>query len=409
MRAMTGRRARRGAPADRCSPAAHTVGSPGDGTGPIAGHAGAVRVGDRVGDHARTVRHRPRSPATQGWRADIDALLESRERLHPDPWHDMPRATLGRGSGRGEGPDPGHDRRRGPGRGRAPGLDAGLGRPRRPHRDLPVHAGERHPRIPDPDVAVQRRPRDHRGARAVRRPRRLADRGESTAIPSRTSWPSSSRSRRATTRRTCSRTRRSTCARASCSPASASSDAAGPATFTVVGPGPGAPPRDVEIEPILADDDVAWHGGDPLTLRSDTPAVAAPQARRRCGGRTSPTRTRCTSSTTRSVAGSTRIADEILARAEGARCRPGRRRPAQQRRRRQHDVPAPARDPAGPGHRPARDACTLLIGRLTFSAAANFATELEQNTGATFAGEAMGGSPNLYGDARPTDLPYGGR
>ena len=49
----------------------------------------------------------------------------------------------------------------------------------------------------------------------------------------------------------------------------------------------------------------------------------------------------------------------------------------------------------------------MLIGRNTFSAAANFATEVEKNTGALFAGEAMGGSPNLYGDAQPTDLPYG--
>ena len=50
---------------------------------------------------------------------------------------------------------------------------------------------------------------------------------------------------------------------------------------------------------------------------------------------------------------------------------------------------------------------TLLIGRLTFSAAANFATEIEQTTGATFVGEAMGGSPNLYGDVRPSRLPFG--
>ena len=50
---------------------------------------------------------------------------------------------------------------------------------------------------------------------------------------------------------------------------------------------------------------------------------------------------------------------------------------------------------------------TVLIGRLTFSAAANFATELERTTGARFAGEAMGGSPNVYGDVRRVDLPYG--
>jgi len=48
-----------------------------------------------------------------------------------------------------------------------------------------------------------------------------------------------------------------------------------------------------------------------------------------------------------------------------------------------------------------------LIGRITFSATANFATDLEQSTAATFAGEPMGGSPNLYGDAREISLPYG--
>ena len=49
----------------------------------------------------------------------------------------------------------------------------------------------------------------------------------------------------------------------------------------------------------------------------------------------------------------------------------------------------------------------VIVGRITFSAAANFATDLEQETGAVFAGEAMGGSPNLYGDARKIHLPYG--
>ena len=50
-----------------------------------------------------------------------------------------------------------------------------------------------------------------------------------------------------------------------------------------------------------------------------------------------------------------------------------------------------------------------IIGRITFSAAANFATDLERETAVTFAGEAMGGSPNLYGDARRIDLPSGGQ
>jgi hypothetical protein len=48
----------------------------------------------------------------------------------------------------------------------------------------------------------------------------------------------------------------------------------------------------------------------------------------------------------------------------------------------------------------------VLVGRVTFSAAANFATELEQKTSAVFVGEDMGGSPNLYGDAEPVPLPY---
>ena len=40
----------------------------------------------------------------------------------------------------------------------------------------------------------------------------------------------------------------------------------------------------------------------------------------------------------------------------------------------------------------------VLIGRTTFSAAANFATEVDRTTSAVFVGEPTGGSPNLYGD-----------
>jgi hypothetical protein len=47
----------------------------------------------------------------------------------------------------------------------------------------------------------------------------------------------------------------------------------------------------------------------------------------------------------------------------------------------------------------------VLIGRLTFSAAGNFATEVEAKTGAVFVGEDMGSSPNMYGDVRRTLLP----
>ena len=50
-----------------------------------------------------------------------------------------------------------------------------------------------------------------------------------------------------------------------------------------------------------------------------------------------------------------------------------------------------------------------IIGRVTFSAAANFATDLEGATSVTFAGEDMGGSPNLFGDTRPVALPDSGQ
>jgi C-terminal processing protease CtpA/Prc len=50
----------------------------------------------------------------------------------------------------------------------------------------------------------------------------------------------------------------------------------------------------------------------------------------------------------------------------------------------------------------------VLIGRTTFSAAANLIAELEASTGATFVGEPSGGSPNLYGDPAPATLPHSG-
>ncbi len=46
-----------------------------------------------------------------------------------------------------------------------------------------------------------------------------------------------------------------------------------------------------------------------------------------------------------------------------------------------------------------------LTGRSTFSAAVNFATELEATTSVVFAGEPTGGSPNLYADTIPVKVP----
>jgi hypothetical protein len=50
----------------------------------------------------------------------------------------------------------------------------------------------------------------------------------------------------------------------------------------------------------------------------------------------------------------------------------------------------------------------VITSRRTFSAAANFATELEKTDSVIFVGEPMGGSPNLYGDTRPVRLPNSG-
>ncbi|MCB0015010.1 MAG: hypothetical protein KDE34_24010, partial [Anaerolineales bacterium] len=49
-----------------------------------------------------------------------------------------------------------------------------------------------------------------------------------------------------------------------------------------------------------------------------------------------------------------------------------------------------------------------IIGRQTFSAATNLATELENQTETIFVGEPTGGSPNLYGDTVVSRLPNAG-
>jgi tetratricopeptide (TPR) repeat protein len=50
----------------------------------------------------------------------------------------------------------------------------------------------------------------------------------------------------------------------------------------------------------------------------------------------------------------------------------------------------------------------VLIGRDTYSAAVNFAVDLERFTRAAFVGEPTGGKPNTHGDESPTVLPYSG-
>ena len=51
---------------------------------------------------------------------------------------------------------------------------------------------------------------------------------------------------------------------------------------------------------------------------------------------------------------------------------------------------------------------SVIIGRETFSAAENFATEVERDTDAVFVGEPTGARPNLYGDVRDVVLPRSG-
>jgi Peptidase family S41 len=55
-----------------------------------------------------------------------------------------------------------------------------------------------------------------------------------------------------------------------------------------------------------------------------------------------------------------------------------------------------------PLNRPGR--LYLLVGRATFSAAANFATTMDRRTRATFAGEPTGGGVNQYGETREVRL-----
>ena len=52
-----------------------------------------------------------------------------------------------------------------------------------------------------------------------------------------------------------------------------------------------------------------------------------------------------------------------------------------------------------------RGALFVIIGRLTFSAAQNIATALEEHTNATFAGEPTGSRPNFIGETIPFELP----
>jgi hypothetical protein len=180
---------------------------------------------------------------------------------------------------------------------------------------------------------------------------------------------------------------------------------AGPAVFSLVGRDSKA--REVTIEPITVEEDVAWHGGQPLRLPPTDAGWLRDEAKPlwwsyEAGHRTLFVQYNAVES------GINGIADEILARAKQddvARVVVDLRHNGGGDNTTMGHFEDVLRDPAI--NRPGR--LVVLIGRITFSAAANFATDLEQSSAATFAGEAMGGSPNLYGDARAVALPYGGQ
>ena len=180
-------------------------------------------------------------------------------------------------------------------------------------------------------------------------------------------------------------------------------DQAGPTTFTVLGRDKTR--RDVTIEPIPAADDVAWNTGMPHLLPPTDALWLKQQATTLWWQYLEESRTLFVQFN-EVVGGTSRIVDEIVARVKQG----GVDRVVVDLR---HNgggdnttlgpIDFGLREPVI--DRPGR--LFVIIGRITFSAAANFATDLEQETGAIFAGEAMGGSPNMYGDARPIDLSYG--
>ncbi len=377
-------------------------------------HPGALRPRSRLRRRRRRGRVVPVSTVApsasaaltrdEGWRADIDALLEARERLHPDPWHDMDRAAWVAAADAAKARIPamtddaalaevvrlaampgwgGRDGHTGifpfvPGSGTheypilmwqfSDGLVVTAAKA--PYEDLVgsrIEAIDGHP-IADVMALVEPlSPRDNPSNLLSYAPLYLRTSELLAGL--------------------------------------GVIDTAGPATFTVAGPGPDARPRDVRIEPILADDDVSWHGGDPLTLRSDTLLWLKRKHDALWWTYLADSRT-LYAQYNEVRGGIDAIADEILARAKKPdvdRVIVDLRNNGGGDNNTYRHLLAVLQDPAI--DRPGR--LVLLIGRLTFSAAANFATELEQTTSATFVGEDMGGSPNLYGDVRPTRLPYG--
>lgn len=182
-------------------------------------------------------------------------------------------------------------------------------------------------------------------------------------------------------------------------------DEPGPATFTLEDPS--GVTSDRVIEPILADDDVKWHGGAPIDLPPGEPLWLS-RPTETLWWQVLPDGETLYVQYNVVEARIDPIVDEILAKVQEGdieRVVVDLRHNGGGNLNTYRHFLEVLQDPAI--DRPGR--LVLLIGRLTFSAAATFATELEATTGVWFAGEDMGGSPNLYGDARSTDLANSGQ
>lgn len=179
---------------------------------------------------------------------------------------------------------------------------------------------------------------------------------------------------------------------------------AGPAVFSVVDREGTA--RDVTVEPIPAAEDVVWTASFPHRLPPRDVLWLRDQAEPIWWRLLEDSRTLYVQYN--EVVSTGTVADEILARVgEGAveRVVVDLRNNGGGDNRRYVPLLEALQDPRI--DRPQR--LVVLIGRYTFSAAGNFATDLERTTGAVFAGEAMGSSPNLYGDAVRSPLRTIGR
>ena len=178
----------------------------------------------------------------------------------------------------------------------------------------------------------------------------------------------------------------------------------GPAVFSVVDRNGTA--RDVSVEPIPAADDVVWTNALPLILPTRDAMWLHDQDERIWWRFLEDTKTLYVQYNEVMSTGS--AADEILARvAQGGveRVVVDLRNNGGGDNHKYGQLLEALQDPSI--NRPGR--LVVLIGRLTFSAAGNFATEVEAKTDAVFVGEAMGSSPNMYGDVRKSPLRTIGR